>query len=59
MALLEAVLRQQGRPRSAAVFQELADRVGLAGCQDPAFVLLRETLVGWFGSIKAREETPL
>jgi hypothetical protein len=37
----------------------LADRVGLAACTDPAFVLLRETLVGWFGSIKAREETPL
>jgi hypothetical protein len=49
-ALLEAVLRQQGRPRSAAVFQELADRVGLAACTDPAFVLLRETLVGWFGT---------
>jgi hypothetical protein len=48
-ALLEAVLRQQGRPRSAAIFQELAGRVGLTACTDPAFVLLRETLVEWFG----------
>ena len=51
-ALLEAVLRQQGRPRSAAIFQELAGRVGLAACTDPAFVLLHETLVGWFGDDK-------
>lgn len=48
-ALLEAVLRQQRRPRSAAIFQELAQRLGLASCTDPAFVLLRETLARWFG----------
>lgn len=47
--LLEALLRQQRRPRSSALFQELARRVSLGGCQDPAFVLLRETLVHWFG----------
>ena len=55
-ALLEAVLRQQGRPRSAAIFQELAGRVGLAACTDPAFVLLRETLVGWYGQINTTDE---
>jgi hypothetical protein len=49
-ALFEAVLWQTRRPRSGAIFRELARRVGLAGCQDMAFVLLRETLAGWFGS---------
>lgn len=49
-ALFEAVLWQTHRPRSGAVFQELARRVGLADCQDPAFVLLRETLVRWFSA---------
>ena len=51
-ALLEAVLRQQRRPRSAAIFQELARRLGLASCTDPAFVLLRETLAKWFGTLE-------
>lgn len=48
--LLEAILKQQRRPRSSAIFQELARRVGLRQCQDPAFSLLRETLVRWFPS---------
>jgi hypothetical protein len=47
-ALLEAVLRQQRRPRSAAIFQALARRISLSRCQDPAFALLRETLARWF-----------
>lgn len=51
-ALLEGVLRQQRRPRSAAIFQELARRLGLASCTDPAFVLLREKLAEWFGAPK-------
>lgn len=48
--LLEAILKQQRRPRSSAVFQELALRVGLRQCQDSAFSLLRETLWRWFPS---------
>lgn len=48
--LLEAVLKHQRRPRSSAVFQELARRVGVRRCQDPAFSLLRETLSRWFPS---------
>ena len=48
-ALLEDILRQQRRPRSSSLFQALARRVSLARCQDQAFVLLRETLRGWFG----------
>ncbi len=47
-ALLEALLQQQRRPRSSAIFQELARKVGLQGCRDAAFVLLRDTLQRWF-----------
>lgn len=46
--LLETVLRQQRRPRSSALFQELAARVSLRRCQDPAFTALRSTLQRWF-----------
>lgn len=46
--LLDAILRQQKRPRSSAIYQELARRVGLAQCQDLAFALLRDTLTLWF-----------
>jgi hypothetical protein len=47
--LLEGVLRRQRRPRSSAIFQELARRISLAGCQDPSFVLMYDTLRRWFG----------
>lgn len=47
--LLETLLRQQRRPRSSALFQNLAKQVSLDGCQDPGFVLLRDTLNRWFG----------
>ena len=46
--LLEAVLRQQRRPRSSAVFQAIAERISLTRCTDPSFALLRETLARWF-----------
>ncbi len=46
--LLEAILQQQDRPRSSALFQTLAARVGLMRCQDEAFIQLRQTLQNWF-----------
>ncbi len=46
--LLEAILRQQRRPRSAAIFQAPARKVSLTRCQDQAVALLRETLAQWF-----------
>lgn len=46
--LLEDILARQRRPRSAAIFQALAQQVSLARCQDPAFLLLRRTLQQWF-----------
>jgi hypothetical protein len=49
--LLAAVLRASRHgPPSAALFEQLAEHVGLQRCTDPAFVRLRETLRGWFGN---------
>ena len=45
---LEAVFRRARLPRSAANYEELAKRVSLIRCQDPAFGRLRDTLRGWF-----------
>jgi len=32
------------------LFQDVARRVGLVQCQDPSFVLLRDTLALWFAT---------
>jgi hypothetical protein len=48
--LLEAILRQQNRPRSLSIFQDLARRVSVRNCQDPAFNLLQQTLASWFAA---------
>lgn len=45
---LEEVLYRTRRRRSSALFMRLAGSVGLADCQDTAFVRLRETLRAWF-----------
>ncbi len=45
---LEAVLRQTRRRRSAAIYGQLAQRVGLQRCADPAFERLVTTLRRWF-----------
>lgn len=45
---LERVLRAIGRPRSAALYGDLAARVSLAHCVDPAFTKLRTTVAAWF-----------
>ncbi len=47
-ALLEDVLYRTRKRRSSALFMRLTRRVGLAACQDAAFVRLRETLRAWF-----------
>ena len=46
--LLEDVLYRTRKRRSSALFTRLARRIGLAACQDAAFVRLRETLQTWF-----------
>lgn len=45
---MEAVLRQTKYPRSAALYYELASRVGLARCTDASFLKLKRTLQDWF-----------
>jgi hypothetical protein len=44
----EAALREAKRPRSSALYRELAEKVGLKRCGDPAFLKLRGLLQKWF-----------
>jgi hypothetical protein len=46
---LHFALRKAGRPRSPAVYVELARTVSTHRCQDPALLKLRSTLQRWFG----------
>ena len=46
-AMIEALRRTQ-RPRSSALFLELAARVNTNRCIDPAFLKLKEVLRAWF-----------
>jgi hypothetical protein len=45
---LEAALRKMRKPRSAALFRTLADKVSLSRCTDRAFLKLKATLQTWF-----------
>jgi len=45
---LETALREVRIPRSSAIYRELADKVSLKQCRDPAFEKLKTTLVRWF-----------
>lgn len=44
----EWVLRQTRRPRSSAIYEELAGRISIKGCSDAAFRELHATLQTWF-----------
>ena len=46
--LLEEVLRYTKKRRSAALYQQLAQKVGLRRCQDGSFRRFREILQEWF-----------
>jgi len=46
---MRAVLRHVRRQFSASLFRELASRVSLSRCVDPAFAKLTGTLSAWFG----------
>jgi len=41
-------MRQRGKPRSAAAYRAVAQKVGLDRCEDPAFLVLRDTIRAWF-----------
>jgi len=45
---VEAALHFVGKPRSSSVYRELAERVSLRRCTDPAFQKLIATLQAWF-----------
>ena len=48
---MEAALRVVRKPRSSAIYQNLAEKVGLSRCQDPAFLKLKTVLQAWFSAI--------
>ena len=45
---MEAALRSARKPRSSAIYRELAEKVSLRRCTDPAFGRLKATLQKWF-----------
>lgn len=45
---MERVLRHVRRPRSSALYFELANKVGLTRCQDAGFQKLHQRLQSWF-----------
>lgn len=45
---MEEALRMSGRPRSSAVYEELAQRVSLRHCTDASFLRFTEILRRWF-----------
>ena len=45
---MERALQEQQKPLGARLFSDLAARVRINQCQDPAFAKLRQTLQQWF-----------
>ncbi len=44
----EVALRTVGKPRSASLYKQIAEKVSLHRCTDPAFLELKQILHGWF-----------
>ena len=44
----EAALREARKPRSASLYQQIAERVSLRRCTDTAFLELKDILSNWF-----------
>lgn len=49
-AALEMALREARKPRSSAIYLDLAQKVSLRGQSEPAFLLFIQTLQSWFSS---------
>ena len=45
---VDALLSEVRKPRSSALFKDIARRQGLSNCQDRAFKKFRDTLRSWF-----------
>lgn len=52
---MRQALRSKQKMGGARLFAELASRVTLQGCQDPAFQKLQQTLARWFPAPNAQE----
>jgi len=57
-AAFEAALREVRKPRSSAIYSDLARSVGLKGHVEPAFFRLTQTLQRWFGEPVTHDPTP-
>ena len=47
---MEAAMKHKRKRRSASIYQELAEKVSLARCVDPAFLKFRAVLAQWFAA---------
>ncbi|GIL12558.1 MAG: hypothetical protein BroJett038_12780 [Chloroflexota bacterium] len=45
---VEKSLREVRKPRSAAIYKQIAESVSLSRCNDPSFERLKSTLQAWF-----------
>ena len=52
-AAIEYILGRTGKSRSASLFRRLARKVNTAGCQDRAFLRLKELLQAWFPPVSS------
>lgn len=48
--VMELALRESRKRRSSALYAELASRIGMNRCVDPAFIKFKRTLRNWFSS---------
>jgi hypothetical protein len=48
---LELVLRKVKKPRSSAIYMQIAKNASLEGHQEPAFIKLRSKLHNWFSEV--------
>jgi hypothetical protein len=46
---VESALREVCKPRSSSLYLQIAEKVSLKRCKDPAFLKLKEKLFQWFG----------
>jgi hypothetical protein len=45
---MDGAIRKVGKPHSASLFKQLAEKVSVSRCEDPSFSKLREILKIWF-----------
>ena len=54
---MEKSLRMVQERRSSSIYREIAQKVGLASCQDPAFNRFKDVMRRWFGTENGPEES--